>query len=112
MNSNHNITLNEDEAIELIAYILTSAQGLLKEPPDYAVLRMVSVADRMAGMWAPRSAGDLAKFLDDLNKRMPVESARTQGGDLEAFKQYLGEKITELAQIVKERDFGESNNDA
>ena len=109
--NNDNITLNENEAIELIAYILTSAQGLLKEPPDYAVLRMVSIADRMAGIWAPRSAGDLAKFLDDLSNRMPVEAARTQGGDMEAFKQYLGEKITELAQIVKERDIGESNND-
>lgn len=110
--NNDNATLSENEAIELIAYILTSAQGLLKEPPDYAVLRMVSVADRMAGMWAPRSAGELAGFLDDLSNRMPVESARTQGGDMEAFKQYLGEKITELAQIVKERDNGESNNDA
>lgn len=110
--NNDNITLNENEAIELIAYILTSAQGLLKEPPDYAVLRMVSVADRMASMWAPRSAGDLSGFLDDLSNRMPVEAARTQGGDMEAFKQYLGEKITELAQIVKERDIGESGNDA
>lgn len=110
--NNDDITLNEDEAIELIAYILTSAQGLLKEPPDYAVLRMVSVADRMAGMWAPRSAGDLAGFLDDLSKRMPLEAARTQGGDLEAFKRYLSEKITELAQIVKERDIRESSHDA
>ena len=110
--NNDNITLNENEAIELIAYILTSAQGLLKEPPDYAVLRMVSIADRMAGMWAPRSAGDLAKFLDDLSKRMPIEAARTQGGDLEAFRQYLSEKITELAQIVKKRDLGGSSNDA
>ena len=110
--NNHNITLNENEAIELIAYILTSAQGLLTEPPDYAVLRMVSVADRMAGMWAPRCAGNLAVFLDDLNNRMPVESARTQGGDMEAFNQYLSEKITELAQIVKERDLGGKNNDA
>lgn len=110
--NNHNITLNENEAIELIAYILTSAQGLLKEPPDYAVLRMVSVADRMARLWAPRSEGNLAEFLDDLSNRMPVESARTQGGDMEAFNQYLSEKITELAQIVKQRDIREGNNDS
>ena len=110
--NNDNITLNEDEAIELIAYILTSAQGLLKEPPDYAILRMVSIADRMAGMWAPRSAGDLGGFLDDLSKRMPVEAAQTQRGDLEAFKRYLSDKIIELAQIVKQRDIRESNNDA
>ena len=57
------VTINENEAIELMAYILTSSEGLMKEPPHYAILRMVSIADRMAGMWAPRASGDLAKYL-------------------------------------------------
>ena len=107
-----NTTLNEDEAIELIAYILSSAQGLMKEPPEYAVLRMVSIADRMAAMWAPKTEGELYDFLADLSQRMPVESANTQGDDLESFKQYLGEKVTELAHIVKDRNYTAKNDDA
>ena len=104
------VTINENEAIELMAYILTSSEGLMKEPPHYAILRMVSIADRMAGMWAPRASGDLAKYLDDLNKRMPVESAATQGDDIESFEKYLEEKISELAKIVKDRDFEEQDH--
>jgi len=109
---NNNMSLNEEQAIELIAYLLTSAQGLLKEPGHYAVLRVVSAADRMAGMWAPRASGDLARFLEDLSQRMPVEAAATQGDDIISFQHYLGEKIGELAEIVKERESAEPNGGA
>ena len=107
-----NVSLTEDQAIELIAYILTSAQGLLKEPEHYAVLRVVSAADRMAAMWAPRASGELAAFLEDLGQRMPVEAAATQGDDITSFERYLGQKIDELARIVKQREFAESDDDA
>lgn len=105
-----NVTLSEDQAIELMAYILSSAQGLLKEPEHYAVLRMVSAADRMAGMWAPRASGDLAKFLTDLSQRMPVEAAATQGDEIASFERYLGQKLGELAQIVDERKPAEDSD--
>jgi len=110
--SKEKVTINENEAIELLAYILTSSEGLMEEPPHYAILRMVSIADRMAGMWAPRASGDLAKYLDDLNKRMPVESAATQGDDIESFEKYLKVKIGELANIVKDRDFEDQDHDS
>jgi len=110
--SDATVTLNEDEAIELIAYVLTSAEGLLREPEHYGVLRMVSVADRMAGMWAPRASGGLGEFLQDLNERMPVESAATQGDDIAGFESYLAQKIGELAGIVKDRSMAEQNDDA
>ena len=97
------VTLSEDQAIELMAYLLSSAQGMLKEPEYYAVLRMVSAADRMAAMWAPRADGALADFLDDLSHRMPVESAATQGDDIASFEAYLATKLSELAEIVKNR---------
>ena len=96
-------TLTEDEAIELIAYLLSSARGLLREPESYAVLRMATAADRLAALWAPRATGDLGRFLDDLVQRMPVAAATTQGGDVASFERYLGEKIGELARIVKQR---------
>ena len=108
--SKEKVTINENEAIELLAYILTSSEGLMEEPPHYAILRMVSIADRMAGMWAPRASGDLAKYLDDLNKRMPVESAATQGDDIESFEKYLKAKIGEVANIVKDRDFEDQDH--
>jgi hypothetical protein len=98
-------TLSENDAIELLAYVLSSTEGLLREPPHYAPLRMASVADRMAAMWAPRASGDLGAFLRDLQQRMPVESAATQaGGDDASFRNYLARKIGELAVIVRDRN--------
>ena len=108
--SKEKVTINENEAIELLAYILTSSEGLMEEPPHYAILRMVSIADRMAGMRAPRASRDLAKYLDDLNKRMPVGSAATQGDYIESFEKYLEAKIGELANIVKDRDFEDQDH--
>lgn len=111
--SSQKLTLNENDAVELMAYILTSAEGLLTEPPHYSPLRMVSVADRMAGMWAPRADGALGEFLRDLHQRMPVESAATQaGGDITAFRGYLAQKIAELATLVRDRSMGETSHDA
>ncbi len=101
------VTLDEEQAIELIAYMLSSAQGLLREPDKYAVLRMASAADRMAAMWAPRADGALGEFLADLAQRMPVAAASTQGDDISDFSNYLAEKLTELANIVKDRELPE-----
>jgi len=108
--SSDDTILSEDQAIELIAYILASADGLLTEPSHYSPLRMVSVADRLAGMWAPRASVELRAFLDDLHARMPVESAATQaGGDPAAFRAYLAAKIRELAVIVRDRPASETH---
>ncbi len=41
---------------------------------------------------------------------MPVESAATQGDDIESFEKYLKVKIGELANIVKDRDFEDQDH--
>jgi hypothetical protein len=97
-----NMPLTEDEALELLAYLLTSAQGCINQPPDYSVLRIVSAADRMARTWAPRASGDLAAYLEELGTRMPTEAARMDV-DMEGFTTYLAEQVRVLAKIVKQR---------
>ena len=97
-----NTALTQEEALEIVAYLLTSAQGCINQPPDYGVLRLVSAADRIARTWAPRASGDLAAYLDDLGTHMPSEAARIDV-DLEGFETYLGQQIAALAGIVKQR---------
>jgi hypothetical protein len=104
------LALAEDEALELIAYLLTSAEGGVTEPPDYGIYRLVSAADRMARTWAPRASGELATFLENLGTQMPTEAARIDI-DLDGFLKYLGEQIAELARIVKERSPAEGAAD-
>ncbi len=104
------LALTHDEALEIVAYLLASAEGLVSEPPGYAFLRLTTAADRLARRWAPRVDGELGAFLSNLGTRMPGEAARAEV-DLEGFLSYLGEQIAALARIVKERDAGGGGSD-
>ena len=99
--NNNNTALTNDEALELLAYLLSSAHGCINEPADYGILRLVSAADRIARMWAPRATGDLADCLRNLGTQMSSEAAGMDA-DLEGFAAYLDKQIKELATIVKQ----------
>ena len=68
--------LSEDEALELFAYLLTSARTQLDEPARYASMRLLSAAedlrDRIAGRVSPSLAamfeqtGPLGSFAQEL----------------------------------------------
>jgi hypothetical protein len=105
-----NLALTHEEALEIFAYLLTSAQKCVEEPPDYGVYRLVSAADRMARMWAPRTTDELAAYLTDLGTQMPSEAARIDV-DLEGFLTYLGSQIGALAKIVVQLGATEETSD-
>jgi hypothetical protein len=94
------LALTHDEAVEILAYLLSSAQGELSE--DYGVYRLASAADRLARFWEPRASGELKDLLRELGTHMQTEAARMDV-DLDGFSSYLSEQITALAKLVKEQ---------
>ena len=96
----NDLALTHDEALELLAYLLSSAQGFQFEQPAYNLLRMVSAADHLARAWASRTSGELSEYLNHLALQTPHKAARIDI-DLEGFNTYLDEQIRALAQIVK-----------
>lgn len=92
--------LTHDEALEILAYLLSSAHCGLSE--DYGVYRLVSAADRLARFWEPRSSGELKKILSDLGTNMQTNAAR-MSVDADGFSSYLSEQIAVLANFVKEQ---------
>jgi hypothetical protein len=56
--------LDEDEALELLAYLVTAARTQVDEAAEYGPLRLLTAAHRLAARIAPRSSDPTAAFID------------------------------------------------
>jgi hypothetical protein len=94
--------LNQHEAIELLARLLTSAQDCLSDPPGYGFYRLARAADQLARAWAPRATPRLSEYLSEFAQRNPSEAAAGLDEDPVAYSDYLEDVIGVLASLVKE----------
>jgi hypothetical protein len=63
--------LDEDEALELLAYLITAARTQVDEAAEYGPLRLLTAAHRLAERIAPRSSDATAGFITGRVERMP-----------------------------------------
>ena len=63
--------LNEDEALELLAYLITAARTQVDEAAEYGPLRLLTAARRLADRIAPRASDATAAFVAGPLQRMP-----------------------------------------
>jgi hypothetical protein len=98
-------TLAETEALDLLAFLVTSAEGCLKEPPLYGVSRLTAAAVKLAGAWLPDADADTAAMLRDLLARWDPESV-LQGSSSVQLKQYLQQAALAVAREIERRDLG------
>lgn len=94
--------LTHDEALELLAYLVASAQNCLSESPDYGVFRLISAAERLARTWKARCSGETSSLLDSLATRTGPEAA-ARDLDPQAFQDFLAEMCREVAREIKRR---------
>ena len=104
------LALTNEEALSILAYLLTSAQGCLREPPDYGVFRLLSAAERLAQAWQPKCTGDMAEFLQTLSANTGPASAK-RDVDPQGFSNYIAEKCRVLARNIKQLDQEEDRNE-
>jgi hypothetical protein len=62
-NSPAHLVLTEDEAVELLAYLVTAARTQLDEAAEYGPLRLLTAARRLGEMIAPRSSQPLRELV-------------------------------------------------
>ncbi|MGE3288579.1 MAG: DUF6092 family protein [Pseudonocardia sp.] len=55
--------LGEDEALELLAYLVTSARTQVDEAAEYGPLRLLTAARRLGAMIGPRASTPTAAFV-------------------------------------------------
>lgn len=63
--------LDEDEALELLAYLLTAARTQVDEAAEYGPLRLLTAAHRLAARIAPRSSDATAAFIAGPLEQVP-----------------------------------------
>jgi hypothetical protein len=63
--------LDEDEALELLAYLVTAARTQVDEAAEYGPLRLLTAAHRLAERIAPRCSEATAAFVTGPLQGMP-----------------------------------------
>ena len=88
--------LKEDEAIELLSLLITSARIQLDEPAHYGPLRLLTATERLGGMIADRSSGKSRAFLQDAVGRIP--GLQLAMSDVETYKEGLDHLCRQVAE--------------
>lgn len=64
--------LDEDDALELLAYLVTAARTQVDEAAEYGPMRLLTAAHRLADAMAPRSSSATADALRGPLAGMPL----------------------------------------
>lgn len=66
-----NWVLTEEEAVELLALMITSSRTQMDEPTYYAPLRLLTATERLSAMIIERASEKSRDFLQDTIDRIP-----------------------------------------
>ena len=72
--------LDEDDALDLFAFLVTAARTQVDEAREYGPLRLLSAASRLAEAALPRFSHETAAMLTSLPS-MPLLAVPTEGSD-------------------------------
>jgi hypothetical protein len=75
--------LNEDEALELLAFLVTAARTQVDESAEYGPLRLLTAARRLIEVIDPRSSVGTRELVAGPLQRMPLLAVpRADGADM------------------------------
>lgn len=93
-----NWVLKEDEAIELLALLITSARIQMDEPAHYGPLRLLTATERLSSAILERASDKSRGFLQGNIERIP--DMHMQMSDTEAYAAGLDELCRQVAQCL------------
>jgi hypothetical protein len=71
------MVLSEDEALELLAFLVTAARTQLDEAPEYGPLRLLTAAGRLADLVEARVSPQTRALLTGPLRQVPEMAVRT-----------------------------------
>jgi hypothetical protein len=95
------LVLSEDEAMELLALLLTSARIQMDEPAQYGPLRLLTAAERLGSFIKARSSDGAQDFLKKITSEIPAMHMRMY--DTEKYLAQLDDLCSAIAQRLVER---------
>ncbi len=93
-----NWVLKEDEAIELLALLITSARIQMEEPAHYGPLRLLTATERLSSAIIERASEKSRDFLQANIERIP--DMHMQMSDTDAYAAGLDELCRRVAETL------------
>jgi hypothetical protein len=93
-----NWVLKEDEAVELLALLISSARIQMDEPAHYGPLRLLTATERLSGMILERASEKSRDFLQGNVDSIPELHMRMS--DVEAYAAGLDGLCREVAECL------------
>jgi hypothetical protein len=90
--------LNEGDAVELLAYLVTAARTQVDEAAEYAPMRLLTAAGRLAEMAEPNASASLRPLLRDIWQG--VSETAVQAGDPAGYVERLDALCRTLAEYL------------
>ncbi|MFQ6016285.1 MAG: DUF6092 family protein [Anaerolineae bacterium] len=99
---NQHLVLSEDDAFELLAFLITSARGCIDEPETYGTFRLIDAASRMIGFILESGQAEDTKFLRELKDEIDQKKLWLMT-DEEGYFQFLRDVTRKMARQLKVR---------
>jgi len=96
------MVVSEDEAFELLVFLITSARGCVDEPKLYGTFRLVDAASKLIGFVLENHPERSEAFLRDLKQEID-ERKLSLMTDQEGYIEFLGDITRKVAQELKRR---------
>ncbi|MHC1558109.1 DUF6092 family protein [Actinomycetospora sp. C-140] len=93
--------LDEDDALELLAYLITSARTQVDEAAEYGPMRLLTAAHRLAEAMGPRATEATAEALNGPLQDMPLLAVPRD--DRGAYVEQLDGVCRSVAAHLRER---------
>ena len=91
-----NMVLTEDEALEVLAFLVTAARIQIDEPPDYAPMRLLGGAEKLADLIKERVSQDTRELIETALQGVPHGLRRSN------FDDYVA-RLDEIRRAVAQR---------
>jgi hypothetical protein len=93
------LVLDEDDALELLAYLVTAARTQVDEAAEYGPMRLLTAAHRLSAAMTPRASAETRALLDGPLRQVPLlavprEDRRDYIEQLDAVCRDLAEGLT------------------
>lgn len=99
---NQTKVLSEDQAFELLTFLVTSARGCIDEPESYGIFRLIDGASRLLGFLLESEGVEDKEFYRQLKEEID-EKKFTQMTDEEGYFQMLRDVTAKMGKQLKKR---------
>lgn len=94
--------LTEEDAFELLTFLVTSARGCIDEPETYGTFRLIDGASRLLGFLLKSEEVEDREFYSHIKEEID-EKKLWLVTDMEAYFHFLSEVTREVAKQLKRR---------